>query len=409
MSASVDRWADVYRDVHANPELGFAETRTAGIVASHLASMGFEVTTEVGGTGVVGLVRNGPGPTVLVRADMDALPVLEATGLPYASTQVITDVAGNPTPVMHACGHDLHVACLLGACERLVESLDTWSGTLMAVFQPAEELGAGARAMIDDGLYTRFGKPVVVLGQHVAPMPAGVIGLRAGAAFAAADSLKVTLHGRGAHGSRPEASVDPVVMAAATVLRVQTIVSREIPAGETAVVTIGTLHAGTAVNIIPDRAELGFSIRTFSTDVRDRVFAAIERIARGEAAAAGAPIPPEVESTGSFPAVINDEAACARTRPALQSVSPVIVDPGPVTGSEDVGVLASAAGAPCVYWLLGGANPASFDGATTIEELAARSRDLPSNHSPMFAPVIEPTLSTGIGALTAAARIWLQQ
>ena len=409
MTASVDRWADVYRDVHAHPELGFAETRTAGIAGSHLSSMGFEVTAGVGGTGVVGLFRNGPGPTVLVRADMDALPVLEATGLPYASTQVSTDPAGNQTPVMHACGHDLHVACLLGACERLAESPDTWSGTLMAVFQPAEEFGAGARAMIDDGLFTRFGTPAVVLGQHVAPLPAGLIGLHVGAAFAAADSLKVTLHGQGAHGSRPEASVDPVVMAAATVLRVQTIVSREIPAGETAVVTIGTLHAGTAVNIIPDRAELGFSIRTFSTDVRDQVLAAIERIACGEAATARAPRPPDVELTCSFPAVINDEAACARTRPALESVSPMIVDPGPVTGSEDVGLLASAAGAPCVYWLLGGADPAGFDGATTIGEIAARSKDLPSNHSPMFAPVIEPTLSAGIGALTAAATIWLQR
>jgi amidohydrolase len=408
MTASVDRWADVYRDVHAHPELGFAETRTAGIAESHLSRMGFEVTAGVGGTGVVGLLRNGPGPAVLVRADMDALPVLEATGLPYASTQVSTDPAGNQTPVMQACGHDLHVACLLGACERLAESLDTWSGTLMAVFQPAEELGSGARAMIDDGLFTRFGTPAVVLGQHVAPLPAGLIGLHVGAAFAAADSLKVTLHGQGAHGSRPEASVDPVVMAAATVLRVQTIVSREIPAGETAVVTIGTLHAGTAVNIIPDRAELGFSIRTFSRDVREQVLAAIERIACGEAATGRAPRPPDVELGYSFPAVINDEAACARTRPALESVSPMIVDPGPVTGSEDVGLLASAAGAPCVYWLLGGADPAGFDGATTIGEIAARSKDLPSNHSPMFAPVIEPTLSAGIGALTAAATIWLQ-
>jgi amidohydrolase len=409
MTASVDRWADVYRDIHAHPELGFAETRTAGVAGSHLVSMGFEVTTGVGGTGVVGLVRNGPGPTVLVRADMDALPVLEATGLPYASTQVGTDAAGNQTPLMHACGHDLHVACLLGACERLAGSRDTWSGTLMAVFQPAEEAGDGARAMIDDGLYTRFGRPAVILGQHVAPLPAGVIGLHAGAAFAAADSLKVTLHGQGAHGSRPDASIDPIVMAAATVLRVQTIVSREIPAGETAVVTIGTVHAGTAANIIPDRAELGISVRTFSTEVRDRVLAAIERIVRGEAATAGAPRPPDVELAVSFPAVINDEAACARTLPALRSVSSMIIDPGPVTGSEDVGLFASAAGAPCVYWLLGGADPAGFDGATTIGEIAARSRDVPSNHSPMFAPVIEPTLSTGIGALTAAARIWLQQ
>jgi amidohydrolase len=409
MTASVDRWADVYRDIHANPELGFAETRTASIAGSHLVSMGFEVTTGVGGTGVVGLVRNGPGPTVLVRADMDALPVLEATGLPYASTQVSSDAAGNQIPLMHACGHDLHVACLLGACERLAGSRDTWAGTLMAVFQPAEEAGDGARAMIDDGLYARFGKPAVILGQHVAPLPAGMIGLRAGAAFAAADSLKVTLYGQGAHGSRPDASVDPIVMAAATVLRLQTIVSREIPAGETAVVTIGSIHAGTAANIIPDRAELGLSVRTFSTEVRDRVLAAIERIARGEAVTAGAPRAPDVELAVSFPAVINDEAACARTLPALQSVSAMIVDPGPVTGSEDVGMFANAAGAPCVYWLLGGADPVGFDGATTIDEIAARSRDVPSNHSPLFAPVIEPTLSTGIGALTAAATIWLQR
>jgi amidohydrolase len=409
MTASVERWADVYRDIHANPELGFAETRTASIARSHLVSMGFEVTTGVGGTGVVGLVRNGPGPTVLVRADMDALPVREATGLPYASTQVSSDGAGNQTPLMHACGHDLHVACLLGACERLAGSRDTWAGTLMAVFQPAEEAGDGARAMIDDGLYSRFGKPAVILGQHVAPLPAGMIGLRAGTAFAAADSLKVTLYGQGAHGSRPDASVDPIVMAAATVLRLQTIVSREIAAGETAVVTIGSIHAGTAANIIPDRAELGLSVRTFSTEVRDRVLAAIERIARGEAVTAGAPRAPDVELAVSFPAVINDEAACARTLPALQSVSSMIVDPGPVTGSEDVGMFASAAGAPCVYWLLGGADPAGFDGATTIDELAARSRDVPSNHSPMFAPVIEPTLSIGIGALTAAATIWLQR
>jgi metal-dependent amidase/aminoacylase/carboxypeptidase family protein len=230
-----------------------------------------------------------------------------------------------------------------------------------------------------------------------APPPAGMIGLRAGTAFAAADSLKVTLYGQGAHGSRPDASVDPIVMAAATVLRLQTIVSREIPAGETAVVTVGSIHAGTAANIIPDRAELGLSVRTFSTEVRDRVLAAIERIARGEAVTAGAPRVPDVELAVSFPAVINDEAACARTLPALQSVSPMIVDPGPVTGSEDVCMFASAAGAPYVYWLLGSADPAGFDGATTIDEIAARSRDVPSNHSPMFAPVIEPTLSTGIG------------
>ena len=229
MSDAVDL-AAVYKDLHANPELGFHETRTAALVAAQLSASGFEVTTGIGGTGVVGLLRNGEGPLVLLRADMDALPVEEKTGLPYASVaRAVTD-SGVDAPVMHACGHDVHVTCLLGACAALSADSSSWSGTLFAVFQPAEELGAGAQAMIDDGLFERFGRPDVVLGQHVAPLPAGIIGLRHGAAFAAADSLSIVLHGRGGHGSRPEASVDPVVMAAATVMRLQTIVSRELAA-----------------------------------------------------------------------------------------------------------------------------------------------------------------------------------
>jgi amidohydrolase len=400
--------AEVYTDLHANPELGFHETRTGVVVAAQLSASGFDVTTGVAGTGVVGLLHNGDGPVVLLRADMDGLPVEEKTGLPYASvTRALTD-AGMDVPVMHACGHDVHVTCLLGACAALSAGSSSWSGTVVAVFQPAEELGAGAQAMVDDGLLERFGRPAVVLGQHVAPLPAGIIGLRHGAAFAAADTLSIVLHGRGGHGSRPEASVDPVVMAAATVMRLQTIVSRELAGNDTAVVTIGSLHAGTAANIIPDHAELQLSIRTTGADVRTRVLAAVERIVRGEAVAAGAPRDPEITMGASFPAVVNDPEAAALTQPALEAVARV-VDPGLVTGSEDVGVLATAAGAPCVFWILGGADPAAFDGATTVEEMAATMLALPANHSPMYAPQVVPTLDIGSAALVAAARAWLNK
>lgn len=399
--------ADAYRDLHQHPELAFQETRTAGIAAQWLTTLGYEVTTGVGVTGVVGILRNGPGPTVLLRADMDGLPVQEATELPYASSARGRTADGADVPVMHACGHDLHVTCLMGAARTLSEGRDSWSGTVMVVFQPAEEAGAGARAMIDDGLFERFGRPDVVLGQHVAPLPAGFIGLRAGPAFAAADALRVVLHGRGAHGSRPEASVDPVVMAAAVVLRLQTVVSREIGGTDVAVVTVGSVHAGTASNIIPDRAELLLNIRTFEPGVRERVLAAVERIIRAEAAASGAPREPEIEVTSSFPAVENDPSAVERTRPALSALPAVVIDPGLVTGSEDVGLLASGAGAPCVFWLLGGADPAQFAGLEEESAVAARVAELPSNHSPLYAPVIEPTLDLGVRALVTAARAWL--
>ncbi len=394
--------ADLYRDLHQHPELSFAETRTAAVAARELRAAGFEVTEGVGGTGVVGVLRNGDGPTALLRADMDALPVEEKTGLPYASTTVV-----DGTPVAHACGHDVHVTCLVGAARALSADRSSWTGTVLAVCQPAEEVGGGAEAMVADGLFERFGRPDVVLGQHVAPIPAGVIGLRPGPAFAAADSLRITLHGRGGHGSRPEAAVDPVVMAASVVLRLQTVVSRATAATDTVVVTVGAMRAGTVANIIPDDAELLLSLRTYDPAVRARTLAAVERIVRAEADAAGAPKPPEVVVENSFPAAVNDPDAADRTRPALASAVPIVVDPGPVTGSEDVGVFATAAGVPLVYWLLGGADQQAFAGATSIDELRARVADLPANHSPLFAPVIEPTLGLGTAALTAAARAWL--
>lgn len=394
--------ADLYRDLHQHPELGFAETRTAAVAARELRAAGFEVTEGVGGTGVVGVLRNGDGPTALLRADMDALPVAEKTGLPYASTVVV-----DGTPVAHACGHDVHVTCLVGAARALSADRSSWAGTVLAVFQPAEENGGGAVAMVADGLFERFGRPDVVLGQHVAPIPAGVLGLRPGPTFAAADNVRITLHGRGGHGSRPEAAVDPVVLAASVILRLQTIASREIAATDMVVVTVGSVHAGTAANIIPDDAELQVNIRTYDPDVRDRTLAAVERIARAEAAASGAPKPPDVTVEVGFPPVVNDPDAVERTRPALASAVPFVVDPGPVTASEDVGILATEAGAPLVFWFLGGADPDAFAGATSIDEIRARVADQPANHSPLYAPIISPTLDLGTAALTAAARAWL--
>ncbi|QKE85774.1 amidohydrolase [Arthrobacter sp. NEB 688] len=393
------RLTDTYRDLHAHPELSGQEVRTAALAATWLRENGFDVTEGVGGTGVLGLLRRGEGPAVLLRADMDALPVAEETGLAWAS-----EVAG----VMHACGHDVHVTCLLGAASELAAD-PAWSGTLVLLLQPAEETVSGARAMVADDLAGRVPRPDVVLGQHVAPLPAGMLGLRAGAAFAASDSLRVTLWGRGGHGSRPETTVDPVVMAAATVLRLQGIVAREVAGTQTAVVTVGAVHAGSAPNIIPDHAELLVNVRTYDEAVRERVLGAVSRIVHAEAAASGAPREPEVDPTESAPAVVNDAAATERVRSALAGVVGAgrVVEPGPVTGSEDVGVLAQALGAPLVFWLLGGADPAAFAGASTPEELVRVVGTLPSNHSPHFAPVPDPTLSVGVAALVAGARAWL--
>ncbi|UGS37586.1 amidohydrolase [Capillimicrobium parvum] len=394
---------DLYRDVHAHPELSMQEHRTAEKAAERLSAAGYAVTTGVGGTGVVGLLSNGDGPTVMLRADMDALPVREATGLPYASTATATDPAGDDVPVMHACGHDMHVTWLAGATALLAGARDAWKGTVLAVFQPAEETAQGARAMIDDGLFDRFPKPQVILGQHVMPAPAGAIGFRPGTTQAAADSLEVRLFGRGAHGSMPESSVDPVVMAAATVLRLQTIVSREVAASQAAVVTIGALQAGTKDNVIPDEALLKLNVRTFDEQVRTHVLDAIKRIVEAEATASGAPKPPEITMTEHYPLTVNDPARTARVAAALRGQfgdDRVHELPAPVSASEDFGSFGTEWGVPSVFWYVGGTDADVYRRA---EQAGRVAQDIPTNHNPRFAPVIHPTLETGVQAITAAA------
>lgn len=394
----------LYKDVHAHPELSMEETRMAGLAADRLRAAGYEVTTGVGKTGVVGLLRNGDGPTVMLRADMDALPVEEATGLPYASKAKMKDREGNTVPVGHMCGHDMHVSWLAGATALFAAARGEWRGTLMAVFQPGEETAEGSQAMIDDGLFKRFPKPAIVLGQHVMVGPAGAVAGRIGAITSAADSLQIRLFGRGAHGSMPQASIDPVVMAAATVMRLQTVVSREVAAAEAAVVTVGALQAGTKENVIPDEAIIKLNVRTFDAGVRKRVLAAIERIVNAEAAASNAPRPPEITTLDHYPLNMNDPEATKRVADAFRThfSAERVRETGAAPASEDFGSFGTEWQVPSVFWFVGGTDPDVYAKAKET----GRLNELPVNHSPLFAPVIHPTLRTGVEALVVAAQAW---
>ena len=405
LSDTLDDLEALYKDIHSHPELSLQETRTAGLAAERLNAAGYEVTEQIGGTGVVGLLRNGDGPTVMLRADMDALPVKEDTGLPYASTVTASGADGSETPVMHACGHDIHVTWLAGASALFAETKDAWRGTLMAVFQPAEEVAAGAQAMIDDGLFDRFPKPDVILGQHVMPMSAGIIASRTGVVTSAGDSFEIRMFGRGAHGSMPQASIDPVVMAASTVLRLQTIVSREVGPSDSAVVTVGALQAGTKENVIPDDAVIKLNVRTFDENVRQRVLDAITRIVNAESEASGAPKPPEITPLDRYDLVRNDEQATERVRGALRSHfgDQRVTQTGPASASEDFGSFGVEWHVPSVFWFVGGVDPDTYAKA----EREGRLSELPTNHNPKFAPVIHPTLETGVEALVAGACAWL--
>ncbi len=396
----------LYIDLHRHPELSFQETRTAGVITRELTALGLEYVEGLGKTGVVARLENGDGPVVWLRADMDALPVAEQTGLDYASTARGTDPAGNDVPVMHACGHDMHVTALLGALEKLQATRDEWSGTVVAVFQPAEEYGAGSQAMIADGVLDAFPRPDIVLGQHLTPLPAGTIGVRPGTQMAASDGLTVTLLGRGGHGSRPHATIDPIVMAAATVMRLQTVVSREVDPREMAVVTVGSIHAGLKNNIIPAEATLELSLRYPDEPSRADIMARVERVVRAEAAASGAEQPPVIRVDHSLPPTINDPAATARLTAAFDRAfgDGTVIDTGMFTGSEDVSWFAREADVPLVFWFWGGLDPQQWADAVargTVNE------DIPTNHSPFFAPILHPTIERGVDALVVAAREFL--
>jgi hippurate hydrolase len=405
---AVRGWAaDFYRDLHAHPELSHQEHATAAKVADRLATSGVEVHTGVGGTGVVGLIRNGEGPVVLLRADMDALPVAEATGLDYASDTTAADAAGNEVAVMHACGHDMHVACLLGAAHLLAASPEDWAGTVVAVFQPAEETGDGAQGMLDDGLVGLLPKVDVALAQHVLPAPAGLVGTHAGPTLSAADSMRITVHGRGAHGSMPQASVDPVVLASMIVVRLQTVVARETRPGEPVVVTVGSLQAGTKSNVIADHAVIELNVRTYSEQTRAAVLDAVHRIVDAECAASGCPKPADYELFDRFPLTANDAATTEKVAEAFSAFfGERATALAMQTASEDFSDIPRALGVPYCYWGFGGTDPGTYHQA---EQAGRIDQDIPVNHSAHFAPVIEPTLDTGIQAMVVAALAWLAQ
>ena len=405
LSTIRDWQEDFYRDLHAHPELSHQEYETARKVAARLRDRGYVVHDRIGGTGVIGVLGNGPGPTVLLRADMDALPVKEATGLDYASTVQATDTNGNEVPVMHACGHDVHVTALLGAAQLFADGSDHWSGTLITLFQPAEETADGARAMVDDGLAELLPTVDVAFAQHVLPAPAGQVGTRAGAVLSAADSMRIKVYGRGAHGSMPQAAVDPVVLAAMIVIRLQTIVAREVAPGESAVLTVGSIQAGSKSNVIPDRAELQLNIRTYSRQTRTTMLDAIRRIVTAECQASGSPREPEFEVFDQYPLTDNDLPTTSRVSDAFTTFFGRRCQTLPMqTASEDFSDIPTALGASYTYWGIGGIDPVAYQNAADHGRI---DQDIPVNHSPAFAPAIQPTLDTGTQALVVAAMAWL--
>ena len=390
----------LYLDLHQNPELSSHETQTAAKLASGLRGLGYDVTEHVGGTGIVAILKNGPGPTVMLRTELDALPVEEKTSLAYASTAHTKDEAGHDVPVMHACGHDLHMASILATGAIMAHSKQTWHGTLMLIGQPAEETIDGARRMIDDGLLKRFPRPDVAVAMHVGnSLPAGKLGITPGIFDTNADSVRITIYGKGGHGSAPHTTIDPIVIAARTILALQTIPSREVKPGEMAVVTVGYIQAGTKNNIIPDQAQLGLTIRTYKPEIRKQTLAAIARISKAEADAAGAQREPLIENYENTDAVYNHPGLAQRLRGPLEAVlgKDNVVTEEPHTASEDFSYFIEQ-GIPGFYFTLGGANPEKY------REAKAAGTTLPSNHSALFAPDVDPALHTGITAEVAVLR-----
>src|SRR5882672_1002243 len=389
----------LYIDLHQNPELSLHEEKTSAKLAERMRKLGYDVTTNVGGFGVVAILKNGPGPTLMIRTDMDALPVLEQTGLPYPSKVTTHDDAGIEVPVMHACGHDVHMASWIGTATILAKSKDLWKGTLMFIGQPPGERIMGAKMMLDAGLFQKFPKPDVALAIHDHDKsPSGTVGVVPGYLMANSDAIDITIYGRGGHGAYPQSTVDPIVIAARTVVTLQTVVARENNPLDPAVITVGSIHGGTKSNIIPDEVKLQLTVRSYKPEVRDRLIAAIERIAKAESAAAMAPKEPLVKVVESTKATYNDPALAERVGKVLRDAlgADYVLQPPPEMGAEDFSEFVGA-GVPSVYLWVGAVAPAKIAAAK------AGGPPLPTTHSSLFAPDREPTLRTAVLAETLAA------
>jgi hippurate hydrolase len=389
----------LYKQLHANPELAYEEVQTSARMAKELQRLGFEVTTKVGGHGVVGVLKNGPGPTVMVRADMDALPIIEKTGLPYASKVRTRDKEGNEVGIMHACGHDMHMTCWVGTARTLVNLKNHWQGTLVFIGQPAEEVGGGARRMIADGLFKRFPRPDYCLGLHCAPhLPHGVIGYSEGLLLANVDTIDITVKGKGGHGSAPHLTIDPIVVAARIILDLQTLVSREVNPLDAAVVTVGSIHGGTKHNIIPSEVKLQLTVRSFKDDVRQHLLEGIHRISKAAALAARAPEPAmRVELDDFTPALINDAALAKKTAAMWHQVlgKDNVKEVPPIMGGEDFARYGKEV--PIFFYFLGTADP---------EQFAAWKKggpELPGMHTDRYFPIIQPSIRSGVLAMSSAA------
>ena len=402
----------VYRDIHRNPELSRQEVRTANIAATHLEALdGFQVHRGIGGHGVVGVLKNGPGSTVLLRADMDALPHLENTNLEYASTKIAKDLHGNETPVMHACGHDMHTTSLMAAATLLHTARSTWKGTLICLFQPDEETAGGAQAMVDDGLYDikKYGIPTpdVVLAQHDIALKAGVVALSEGAILTAVDSFEVRIFGKSGHISRADLCVDPIVTASHIIIRLQTLITKEVRPEDFAVIGCASIHGGSAPNIIPDYVDIKISIRTYKPEVHERVLNSVKRVVRAECEASGSLQikEPEFKSIMHAPPTINDAKHTAIVKDAFdQYFGEDSIPLDPLGPSEDCSVLATACGAPLVFTLYGCVDPEQW--AKAVKE--GRVNEIPQYHSAFFAPAIQPTLRTAVDAFAVSALAYFQ-
>lgn len=399
IAKQVPEMVALYKEFHAAPELSFMEVQTAAKLAAELKAVGCEVTTGVGKTGVVGVLKNGAGPTVMLRSDLDALPVLEATGLPYASKVMMKDRFGTDAPAMHACGHDIHITCLIGMARYLSANKNDWCGTVIFLGQPAEEIVSGAEAMLKDGLFTRFPKPDFALALHVDhELPTGKIGHRAGFALANTDAVDVVMRGRGGHGSAPNRAIDPVVQAAHFIVDLQTLVSRENSPFDPAVITVGSIHGGTKHNIIGDSCRMQLTVRSYTPEVRKRLLDGIVRKAKAAAASANAP-EPTIEFSDTTPAMFNDERLVERLVPVFhRALGKENVEPSePSMGGEDFSRY-GLAGVPIFMFKLGSIAP------QRLEAMSKAGKPLPTLHSALYYPDPELTIRTGLTAMSAAVR-----